>query len=90
MPQVAQRARVAVAQDRRDMSPRGAARRARFDASLDLLRALGLADEMVEHYRRLARKTRKLPHELVRTVVEEAAEHAGVIARVGLDSGRPS
>jgi len=58
--------------------------------SLELLRVLGLAPGAIEHYRRLARKMRKLPHELVCTVAEEAIEQPGMIVRVGLDSDRPS
>jgi len=76
--------------ERRDMSPQGAARRARFEESLDVLRALGLSSFAIEHYRRLARKTRKLPHELVRTVAEEAAQQPDILTLIGVHAGRPA
>ena len=76
--------------ERRDMSPQGVARRARFEESLDLLRALGLSPFAIEHYRRLARKTRKLPHELVRALVEETAEQPDILTLIGVDTGRPA
>jgi hypothetical protein len=66
--------------ERRDTSPLGVARRKRFDDSLDLLRALGLSPGAVEHYRRLARKTRKLPHQLVCAMAEHAAQDAALAA----------
>ena len=59
-------------QARRDLSTRGIARRAQFKASMDLLRQLEFSDEGLAHYQRLARKTRKLPHILVRDVAEGA------------------
>jgi hypothetical protein len=62
-----------VAQDRRDTSPEGIARRTRFEASLERLRALGLSTKSVEYYRHLARKTRRLPHELVCDLADDAA-----------------
>ncbi|HLJ59043.1 MAG TPA: hypothetical protein VKZ50_04855 [bacterium] len=76
--------------ERRDTSPEGAARRARFEESLELLRALGLSPFAIEHYRRLARKTRKLPHELVRTLVEETAEQPDILTLIGVNAGRPA
>ena len=59
--------------ERRDTSPENVARRARFSASLDLLRALGLSPRAIEHYRRLTLIARRLPHELVCEIAEEAA-----------------
>lgn len=76
--------------DRRDLSPEGAARRAKFEESLDVLRALGLSSSAIEHYRRLARKTRKLPHELVRTIAEETAQQPDILALLGVNAGRPA
>ncbi|GEM_PF-1587074 len=64
-------------QERRDTSPAGLARRARFEASLALLRSLGLSPRAVEHYRQRARETHRLPHELVRDVAEAAARPRG-------------
>lgn len=66
-------------QARRDLSTRGIAKRAQFKASLDLLRQLEFSDEALTHYQRLARKTRKLPHILVRDVAEGA-----IMALVGV------
>ena len=57
-------------QARRDLSTRGIAKRAQFKASMDLLRQLEFSDEALAHYQRLARRTRKLPHILVRDVAE--------------------
>jgi len=65
--------------DRRDMSPLGVARRKRFEDSLDLLRTLGLSPNDVEQYRRLARKIRKLPHQMVSVIAEEAAQDAALL-----------
>lgn len=66
-------------QARRDLSTRGIAKRAQFKASLDLLRQLEFSDEALAHYQRLARRTRKLPHILVRDVAEGA-----ILALVGV------
>jgi len=60
-----------VIRERRDTSPLGVARRKRVEDSLDLLRALGLSRGTIERYRRLARRKRKLPHELVCAVIEQ-------------------
>jgi hypothetical protein len=76
--------------ERRDMSPQGVARRARFESSLDLLRALGLSSAALEHYRRRARKTRKLPHVLVRDMAEEVAQTEIILYTIGSRSGRPA
>jgi len=62
--------------EKRDMALTAAARRARFEASLDLLRSLGLSPRSIEHYLQLARETQWLPHELVRGAAEEAASHS--------------
>ena len=64
--------------ERRDMGPEGIARRARFAESLNLLRSLGLSPDSIEYFRRLARMTRQLPHELVREIADESASgHKG-------------
>jgi len=76
--------------ERRDASSRGVSRRKRFDDSIALLRTLGLSSGAVDYYRRAARKTRKLPHELVCDIAESAAEHAGVLALMGIDQGHPA
>jgi hypothetical protein len=77
--------------ERRDRSPEGIARRARFEASLKLLADLGLSPDALEYYRVLARKKRTLPHELVRAMAEKvAAPETVVLGKMGLDSTRPT
>jgi hypothetical protein len=77
--------------DRRDRSPEGIAKRARFEASLKLLADLGLSPDALEYYRQLARRKRTLPHELVRAVAEKVAAPEGVVlGRMGLDPTRPT
>jgi len=77
--------------ERRDKSPEGMARRARFEASLKLLADLGLSPDALEYYRQLARKKRTLPHKLVRTMAEKmAAPESVVLGRIGLDPTRPT
>ena len=63
--------------DWRDDSPLGVVRRQRFEESVEFLRDTGLPSQLIEHYRRLARATRQLPHELVRRDVEQAIKRAG-------------
>jgi len=76
--------------DRRDRSPEGIARRARFEASLKLLADLGLSQDALEYYRQLARKKRTLPHELVRAMAEKvAAPETVTLGRMGVDPTRP-
>jgi hypothetical protein len=77
--------------ERRDRTPAGLTRRARFEASLALLAGLGLSPNALEYYRRLARKKRTLPHELVRAIAEKVAEPDSVVlGRMGLDPSRPT
>jgi len=77
--------------ERRNRSPEGIARRARFEASLKLLADLGLSPDALEYYRQLARKKRMLPHELVRAMVEKvAAPETIVLGRMGMDPTRPT
>jgi len=59
--------------EHRDTSFDGMLSRAKFQKSLDLVRALGLSPEAIECLRRFAGITRKLPHEIVREVVEQTA-----------------
>ena len=64
----------------RDTSPEGVARRAKFDASLDLLQAVGLPPHVIEHYRVLARETHKLPHDRLdiwRNLADESVPQSG-------------
>jgi hypothetical protein len=77
--------------DRRDRSPEGVVRRARFEASLNLLADLGLSPDALEYYCQLARKKRTLPHHLVRAMAEKvAAPEAVVLGKMGLDPTRPT
>jgi len=76
--------------DRRDNSLQGIMRRRKFEDSLDLLRTLGLSSHAIEHYRWFARETRRLPHELVREMVEENVKRADMIVAAALSSGRPA
>ena len=59
--------------ENRDTSLDGMLSRARFQKSLDILHTLGLSPQAIECIRRFAGITRKLPHEIVREVVEETA-----------------
>lgn len=79
--------KVAAAAERQDMSLSGFERRKRFDYSLDLLRAVGLSPAAVDHYRRLARRTRTLPHELVCAAAERATQDGILVAIVMSGSG---
>jgi len=78
--------------DQRDTSPEGIARRARFEASLALLADhLGLSPDAREYYRRLARRERTLPHNLVRAIAEKvAAPETVILGRMGVDPTRPT
>lgn len=62
----------ALPEERRDTSAVGVWNRKKFETSVEVLRLLGLSPRSVEHCRRLARKTGRLPHELVAEIVEEA------------------
>jgi hypothetical protein len=76
--------------ERRDSSPEVIARRARFEASLKLLADLGLSQDALEYYRRLARKKRTLPHVLVRQMAEKvAAPESVILGRMGLSPSHP-
>jgi hypothetical protein len=73
--------------DRRNKSPVGVARRKAFQDSIDLLRGLGLSSPAIEHYSWRARKTRRLPHELIREVAEEKVERVDALAAAVLSAG---
>jgi hypothetical protein len=76
--------------ERRDRSPGGTVRRARFEASLKLLADLGLSPDAIEYYRRLARKRRTLPHDQVRALAEKVAvPESVVLGRMGLSPSHP-
>jgi len=76
--------------ERRDRSPEGMVRRARFEASLKLLADLGLSLHALEYYRQLSRKKRTLPHQLVRAMAEKvAAPESVVLGRMGLNPSQP-
>lgn len=61
--------------ERRDTSVGGVWNRNQFEASVSTLRSLGLSPRAVDHFRLLARATRRLPHELALEILEEAASH---------------
>jgi hypothetical protein len=62
--------------ERRDTSPAGEWNRDKFEASLGLLHALGLSLPSIEYYRRRARETQQLPHEIVALIIEETVRRA--------------
>ena len=62
-------------QERRDTSVGGVWNRKQFEASVSTLRSLGLSPRALEHFRLLARATRRLPHELALEILEETAVH---------------
>ena len=66
------------------------ARGKKFEASLDLLCALGLSSHAIEHFLWSAQDTRRLPHELVRELVEEHVKRADAIVAAALSSGHPA
>jgi hypothetical protein len=61
----------------RDTSLAGAWNRAQFELSLKSIGTFGFSARVVEYCRGRARKTGRLPHELVIEMVEEAILHAG-------------
>lgn len=63
--------------ERRDRSLAGAWNRAQFNLSLESLNAFGFSDHIVEYCRERGRKTRRLPHEVVIEMMEEAILRAG-------------
>jgi hypothetical protein len=62
--------------ERRNTSAVGKLSRAQFDDSATLLHHLGLSAEAVDHIKRRARIARRLPHELLIEIVEEAIRNA--------------
>ena len=72
--------------ERRDKTPAGEWNRKQFAESTSVLRSLRLSQRAIEHYRRLARATRRLPHELMLEVAEEAAEYPNAAVRFILNS----
>lgn len=74
--------------ERRDMSPAGRTRRANFDDSLKALRDLGFRESAIEFYRKAARTTGLLPHEVVRHLAEAIASSLTENMRTGLGSPR--
>lgn len=63
--------------ERREKSLAGAWNRAQFNLSLKSLDAFGFRSHVVEYCRESARKTGRLPHEIVIEMVEEAILRAG-------------
>jgi hypothetical protein len=60
--------------ERRDASPAGVAGRNQFEESFRLLASLGLSPQAIDNYRRRANEARRLPHEVVRDVAEQASQ----------------
>jgi hypothetical protein len=58
--------------EKRDMSPAGVWNRANFEASLTLLRKMGLSERVLDYCRNRARVTARLPHEELWDMVEGA------------------
>lgn len=65
--------------ERRDTSPAGVWNRAQFEMSLGVLRMAGFSPEIVEYFRRRARETGRLPHELWVEIVEDALYRIGAL-----------
>jgi hypothetical protein len=66
------------------------ARGKKFEASLDLLCTLGLSAHAIEHFLWSAQDARRLPHDLVRELVEEHVKRADAIMAAALSSGHPA
>lgn len=62
--------------ERRDTSPAGLWNRAQFDASLKVLRDIGLSARALEYFARRGRRTGRLPHELVAEFLDEALRNS--------------
>lgn len=58
--------------ERRDMSPAGVWNRAKFEASLTLLRRMGVSERSLSYCRSRARATGQLPHEVLWELAEKA------------------
>ena len=56
--------------ERRAQSPGGRSKRAQFDASLQLLHAMGLSERATDYCRQQARIRHCLPHQLAAEMVE--------------------
>jgi hypothetical protein len=72
--------------DRRNKSLLGVARRKAFQDSIELMRTLALSSRAIEHYCWLARKTHRLPHELIREMAEENVTRVDAIAAAVLNT----
>lgn len=62
--------------EKRDKSLAGALNRAQFNLSLKSVDTFGFSGRVVEYCRDHARKTGRLPHEVVIEIVEQAVLHA--------------
>lgn len=65
--------------ERRDMSPAGVWNRAKFEASLTLLRRMGVSERSLNYCRDRARVTGQLPHEVLWELVEKALPNVPAI-----------
>jgi hypothetical protein len=58
--------------ERRDTSPAGIWNRAQFEMSLGMMRLAGFSEDAIEYFRRRARETGQLPHQLLVEIVEDS------------------
>jgi hypothetical protein len=65
--------------ERRDTSPVGTWNRAQFEMSLGVMRLAGFSEDAIEYFRRRARETGQLPHQLWVEVMEDSLRGIGVI-----------
>lgn len=68
-------------QEKRDMSIAGVWNRSQFELSMKSIDAFGFSPRVSEYCRAHARATKRLPHQLVIEIVEEAVARA---SRTGL------
>lgn len=65
---------------RRDRSIAGAWNRAQFELSLKSIGTFGFSPSVMEHCRKRARATERLPHEIVIEIVETAILHTSAMS----------
>ncbi len=66
------------------------ARSKKFDASLDILCSLGLSTHAVEFFMCAAYERRRLPHEIVRELIEEYVARVDTMVAASWTSGHPA
>jgi hypothetical protein len=75
--------------ERRDTSPAGRWNRGQFEKSIELLRVIGLSPRALEYCRRRARETRRLPHQIVAQMIQEAIVAEDAILWRALNPAEP-